>query len=66
MDSIEILAVVESVSTEKGIEDSIILEQLKQQLHLHLKDIFMKMQCIVFRLIELQEEYKTHRHGCRR
>ena len=45
MDSNEILAVVESVSTEKGLEDSIIhIVPLKLQLHLHLKDIFTKMQ----------------------
>ena len=55
MESIEILAVVESVSNEKGIEEGIIFGALRQPLQAHLSGTFMKMQIYLFLLIELQE-----------
>ena len=44
MQSNEILGVVDSVSTEKGLIRMLSLKQLKLQLHLHHKGIFMRMQ----------------------
>ena len=55
MQSNEILAVVDSVSTEKGLDKNIILRLLKLQLLLPLRDIFMKMLSCLLKLIEILE-----------
>ena len=56
MESIEILAVVESVSNEKGIEEGIIFGALETAIaSASSAAIFMKMQTYLFLLIELQE-----------
>jgi len=55
MESIEILAVVESVSNEKGIEEGIIFGALETAIASASLRHFMRMQISLFPLIELRE-----------